>query len=250
MAALQAWSQAKEKRTAALKHFRLHPCYTSCKRPGRFLLRWGRDFPSRNSLSDKKRSGRPRKLTAATVKRAAEVFIAGYTRDGIQQSFCGINEAIELSPELKSIVTSHNMHPRTLLRNMQAATPTLVKRNEDLKPILSTIQKQQRVNACINLLRFKDPYFWRIFWIDAKTMHISPGRARVWVDSSAPMRVKTDSRMPRSGRDRRTLHFYAMVNWCVGPVAIRFVTGTSGLERTKTYKVGQHPSKYIPAFRL
>ncbi len=32
--------------------------------------------------------------------------------------------------------------------------------------------------------------------------------------------------MDGPGRDRRASHFYAAVNRCVGPVAIRFVTGT------------------------
>ena len=74
-------------------------------------------------------------------------------------------------------------------------------------------------------------------------MHIVLSTRKVWVDRTVSMRVKSDAWLPRSGKDRRTLHFYAMVNWCVGPVASVFVTGTSGLQQVKSYTVSHWSSK-------
>lgn len=237
LAAHEAWVQARGDSKAALPIFRQHPSAQSCKRPGRFLQRWGKGFSIRKSLRDQKRSGRPRKLTSDTVSRAVKLFTQGDPQDQDRSPFSSINEAIERTSELRDIVSTHAMSPRTLLRNMQAAQPDLVKRTEDLKPPMTSRLKQLRMDACDKLLQHSDQYFRRIFWLDAKTMHIVPKARKVWVESGAPLPVRTDSRLPRSGRDRRTLHFYAMVNWCVGPVAIRFVTGTSGLQHARPYTV-------------
>ena len=243
LAAHEAWVQARGDYKTAMQLFKQHPSSSTCTRPGRFMLRWGKGFNSRLTFNDQRRSGRPRKLSAETVNRAAEVFTQGFTQDGNNQAFSSVNEAIELSAELKAIVSTHDMNPQTLLRNMQEAQPGLVKRTEDLKPPLTNRLKQLRMTACHRLLQHSDNYFQRIFWIDAKTMHIVPSARKVWVQSKAPLPVRTDPRLPRSGRDRRTLHFYAMVNWCVGSVAIRFVTGTSGLQHAHPYTVGHWPSK-------
>ena len=246
LAAVVAWRSASGHYKTAMQLFKQHPKFKSISRPDRVLKHYSLRAAQGQGLQDKQRSGRPRKLDQPTTARATQLFLAGSAQNGRQESFTGINEALSLNEELKGIVSTHNMSPRTLLRNMQSHTPSLKKRTEDLKPILNTRLKNLRLAACSKLLQFSDRYFKRIFWIDAKTMHIMPSARRVWVDSSLPMPVKSDSRMPRSGRDRRTLHFYSMVTWSTGPVAIMFVTGTSGLQHAQPYMVRQLVLKYAP----
>lgn len=242
-AALQAWNQSGGLHQEALKLFKQHPRAHTISRCGRFVRRWGQGFAQRQSFSNKKPTGRRRKLDNETLDRAVGIFVAGNQQQDQPQPFSGINEALELSTDLNEIVTAHDMHPRTLLRNMQKALPSLKKCKEDLRPVLTERLKQQRLDACKQLLGYSDQYFRRIFFLDAKTMHIVPEAREVWVDTSQPMPIRTDSRKPRSGKDRRTLHFYAMVNWCVGPVALIYVTGTSGLKPAKTYTVCHSGSK-------
>lgn len=237
IAARSAWEQSGSIYKTALRLFKKHTKSKDCKRPDRFLRKW----KSRKTFSDMKRSGRPRKLNKQQVDRAADLLAAGHSLDGSQRTFSSINDAVEHSIEMKSMVRTAQMHPRTLLRNIVDAHPNLVKRTEDVKPTLSTRLKEARITACSKLLAHSSDWFKRVFWLDAKTMHIVPSARKVWVDSSRPMPVKSDARIPRSGRDRRTLHFYAMVNWCTGPVAIKFVTGTSGLQHPQPYMVSQCP---------
>lgn len=243
MAAYSAWEQSSHNYKAAMQLYRKHPRSKECTRPDRFLKAWGAGFKDRKMFTDRKRSGRPRKLTQETVDRAAALFAAGHTQSGSHQAFTGINDALEHSTELKSIVRAAQMNPRTLLRNMVASHPELKKRTEDVKPTLSSILKAGRVTECEKLVEHSLDWFKRVFWLDAKTMHIAPTARKVWVDSTLPMPVKSDARIPRSGRDRRTLHFYAMVNWCTGPVAIKFVTGTSCLQHAQPYTVSHCPWK-------
>lgn len=238
VAAHEAWIEAKGDLKAARHVFKKHARSSTCKRPGRFLQRWGKEFIFRKGFKDRKRTGRPRKLSSETANRAAEAFMKGSVQNGKVQPYVSINEGLDMNPALKDIVSTHTMSPRTLLRNMQQVQPKLKKRTEDIKPVMNSRLKQLRMRACQQLLQFSDQYFRRIFWIDAKTMHILPTARTVWMEAGAPIPVRSDPRLPRSGRDRRTLHFYAAVNWCVGPVAIRFVTGTSGLQHARTYTVG------------
>ena len=247
LAAVVAWRSAFGQYKLAMQLFKQHPKFKSISRPDRVLKRYGQRADQGHGLQDKPRPGRPRKLDQPTVARATQLFLAGSDQNGRQESYTGVNEAISMNTELRALVNTHNIAPRTLLRNMQSSHPTLVKRKEDLKPIMNTRLKGLRVSACSKLLQHSDRYFRRIFWIDAKTMHIAPGARKVWVDSKFPMKVKSDSRMPRSGRDRRTLHFYSMVNWCTGPVAMLYVTGTSGLQHAQPFMVSQLGLKYAPA---
>ena len=237
LAAFVAWIQADGQYKQALQLFKKHPGAQGISRPDRFMKTWAKRMSQSKSLKDKQRSGRPCKLSRDIVNRAAQLFLAGNTQDGSKAPFTDLNEAFSKCPELRAIVSVNEMHPQTLLRNMQKVNPGLVKRKEDLKPVLNARLKGKRVTACNQLLGHSVAWFRRIFWLDAKTMHICPTARRVWVDKKHPMPVKSDSRMPRSGRDRRTLHFYAMVNWCGGPVAIIFVTGTSGLQHAHPYTV-------------
>lgn len=246
LAAYVAWKQADGHYKEALQLFKQHTGADAISRPDRFLKYWAKVVGQSLSLRDKPRSGRPRKLSQQAVNRAVQLFLAGSSHNGSQAAFTDLNEALDKCPELRAIVSNSQMHPQTLLRNMRAANPDLVKRTEDLKPILNNKLKEQRVTACHKLLQFSNAYFRRVFWLDAKTMHISPSARKVWVDRKLPSHVKSDARVPRSGRDRRTLHFYAMVNWCAGPVAMIFVTGTSGLQHAQPYTVSHSVSKYAP----
>ena len=179
LAAVVAWRSASGHYKTAMQLFKQHPKFKSISRPDRVLKHYSLRAAQGQGLQDRQRSGRPRKLDQPTTARATQLFLAGSAQNGRQESFTGINEALSLNEELKGIVSTHNMSPRTLLRNMQSHTPSLKKRTEDLKPILNTRLKNLRPAACSKLLQFSDGYFKRIFWIDAKTMHIVPSARRV-----------------------------------------------------------------------
>ncbi len=222
-AAHEAWIEAKGGLKAARHVLKKHARSSTCKRPGRFLQRWGKEYKKfifRKGFKDRKRTGRPRKLRPETANRAAEAFMKGSVQNGKVQPYVSINEGLDMNPDLKDIISTHTMSPRTLLRTMQQVQPKLKKRTEDTKPVMNSRLKQLHMRARQQLLQFSDQYFRRIFWIDAKTMHILPTARKVWMEAGAPISVRSDARLPRSGRDRRTLHFYAAVNWCVGLVAI------------------------------
>ncbi len=123
VAAHEAWIEAKGDLKAARHVFKKHARSSTCKRPGRFLQRWGKEFSFRKGFKDRKRTGRPRKLSSETANRAAEAFMKGSVQNGKAQPYVSINEGLDMNPELKDIVSTHTMSPRTLLRNMQQVQP-------------------------------------------------------------------------------------------------------------------------------
>lgn len=74
----------------------------------------------------------------------------------------------------------------------------------------------------------------RIMWVDSKKIRVSPGKLKVIGRRNKLLEVVEHPNISTSGKCV-TLNYYACVNAVLGPVAIRFVTGTTGLRRR--YKV-------------
>lgn len=74
----------------------------------------------------------------------------------------------------------------------------------------------------------------RIMWVDSKKLRVSPGKLRVIGRRGKVLAVVEHPLISSSGKSV-TLNYYAVVNAILGAVAIKFVTGTTGLRRR--YKV-------------
>lgn len=84
------------------------------------------------------------------------------------------------------------------------------------------------------LLMPRPPPCSRIVWIDSKRVRVTPGKLRVIGRRGEVIAVVEHPMISSSGKCV-TLNYYAAVNAILGPVAIKFVTGTTGLRRR--YKV-------------
>lgn len=122
-----------------------------------------------------------------------------------------------------------------LLQCMKKFDPTLTQKQAKARPALSEAQKADRKEKAAILIAKDDNYFKRVFWIDAKTIYMTPMRGRyAWNNCNHQHRVIEDERFKPS-RKVVKLNYYACVNYLKGPVAIIFVTGTTGLK--SKYKV-------------
>lgn len=71
-------------------------------------------------------------------------------------------------------------------------------------------------------------------WVDAKKFWVSPKRLRVWGSKKQGPIIASHPSVFMSGK-QVCLHYYAVVNAELGPVAIKYVTGTTGFR--KRYRV-------------
>lgn len=75
----------------------------------------------------------------------------------------------------------------------------------------------------------------RIIWVDSKKFRVTPGKLSVIGARGSVLEVIEHPMLSSGGKASVTINYYAAVNAELGAVAIRFVTGTTGLRRK--YKV-------------
>lgn len=113
-----------------------------------------------------------------------------------------------------------------------ATVPTLKRVKIQVKVWLKPEIKSQRVAAAAKLLDLPPAWFESVVWLDCKTMYINPSSYYAWVDTATMSPhdlVKEDKRCRARGKELVKLKFYIAVNAKCGPVALVWVTGTSGL---------------------
>jgi hypothetical protein len=207
-------------------------------RVSRFIGRWGPRISSGGSAADAPGRGCKSKLTPELCKEAAKILIDGWLDgDGHHQPFIDVDDALNRSARLKSIRQAAGLAPGTLWRRCKEVEREVSRKMMHFKPALSRAQRRERVAACRRLLKMADlsDYLKRTFWIDSKKMYMKPTPSKViWPKSKrAPLAEHRLASFKK--QDQVVVHYYAVVNYFVGPVLYVEVTGTTGL-KTK-YKV-------------
>ena len=239
-AARDAWLQASGDKAQAIQLMQQDPRASGCKRMDRMLIRWGRDFEKRGTLSDQARSGRPKQLPDAAALRAAAILKTGYKASGVHKCYSSFSHALSLNQELQSILQTAGVGKKHLLQGIKNVDSSPAFRMLHIKNALTHEERSERMRISRHMIREfsrADCFSKRIFWIDAKKMHVSLKSQKVWLDSENPPETVEDARAQGARGGWKTLHFYAAVNACQGPVAFVFITGTTGLQRNPPYRV-------------
>jgi hypothetical protein len=140
---------------------------------------------------------------------------------------------------LRQAILAHDVEPQHLLKRMRQVRPDLERRKLTIrKPLINTRHNagEERLRDAAFLLVQPMSYFKRIVWLDAASFHVMPdGKVEVWASADRHDLQRTDVHLGIAPNKRVSIKYYAAVNWLKGPVAIVFVTGTTGVD--KIYKV-------------
>ena len=233
-AAHDAWIQANGDKRIAIKLLRQHPEAAGITRLGRFIATWGPGLQNRDGFKDAARPGQPSHIQQVDLRRAAQILKQGYPFNHVTRAFGSFQHALDESAELRGILESSQVSVAHLLRRIKAHDPTLYFGKQPVKAAFNLKQKADRVRASKKLLRQTDHWRQQVFWVDAKKMYVTATSRMAWLDGSQPVTTISDSRTD----GRVALHFYAVVNAKGGPVALKYVTGTSDLQCDVKYQVG------------
>lgn len=203
--------------------------------PSRFIREAWQLLELTFSLHTQHNQGRPRKVTDTEAAAAVQWLWAGYEAEGEQRYYTSIEAACELSPKLAACVAAHDIKPRTLLAAMRRVEPKCRRQLTVVKRPHSPENRKQRVRCCEQLEGWSLSRLQRTCWIDAATIWLVPKNMKVFAPPGVHL-VLTDSRHPTHSSKIRKLRFYICVNALLGPVALRFITGTTDLEGN--YMVG------------
>ena len=205
-------------------------------RPERFCRRWGERRLATGGVEDAVRSGRPKKLTEEWVDRVITALSQGYempTSTGTKTvPYRTWTQFCQNSTVAMECLEATGVTPAHLLKICQLTLPTLKRVKIQVKVWLRPEIKAQRVAAATKLLDLPSSWFESVVWMDCKTMYINPTTYYAWVDTatmSPNSLVKEDKRCRARGKELVKLKFYIAVNALYGPVALIWVTGTTGL---------------------
>lgn len=252
----EAWQAATATFTAQKeqweKVFENLPHCGKISRPPRFMRRWFENVKAGNhTCEDAHRSGRPRVVPPAVAKRAAEIVKKGrwvkvQSRRGAQHRlvyYTSIQEAVDHSSELQSILADHHINVEQLRAAMHDADPDLVRRRLTFKRALSKEEKADRVKTSKALLREyeQDPsLLQRMVFIDETSIVLQGGgheAVAVWCDKN-DVNFNDVCPLPVPNKSNPTkVHIIVAVSAHPafanknGLVYVEFTTGTSHIQR-------------------
>lgn len=126
--------------------------------------------------------------------------------------YSSLSEAIRDNTYLKWIIAKNKVNPKYLLQCMKKFDPSLCQKKARTRPLLTDAQKKDRLEKSLLFQTKPDSYFDRIFWIDSKTLYMSPGEGRgVWSNNKHQHPVLEDARF-KPHRRMVKLNYYACVN--------------------------------------
>jgi hypothetical protein len=201
------------------------------KNPSRFIHDCVADLEERGCLHPRSGPGREPVIPDDVAKKALARLWEGFeAENGEQRYFTGIKQAVKLAPVLYQIMHEHGVKdPYTLLRAMQRVEPDLRRERLRVKFQHSPALRAERRQAAITLKSWPVEQLLRVFWIDATTIYLLPEDMMVYAPPGSAL-VLHDPRIPGHNNSMRKLKFYICVNAVLGPVAIKFVTGTTEFE--------------------
>lgn len=227
---------------AAAEMFHSWPAFQHVQQPKRFVAAIEKNLQDHGTTGEAPRAGRPAKMTDEQAKTFAKLIADGHvTADGRHLYYTSFEEAIhdhvDDHPEMKHIWDS--MAHATFIRHVKHALCNLEYVSIIFKPQFTDLQRQERLQLAMKLLHAPVSMLMRMVFIDAKKLRCRPESSlHVWRNRETAQHGDTtreDVRMSQLGCDY--LNWYIAVSPRFGPLAICFVTGTSG--QAVSYTVSQ-----------
>lgn len=204
--------------------------------PSRFIRDAYTLLTTTYSLHSPRTQGRKRAISDDVAAAAVQLLWDGYQSEGQQCFYTSIEAACEGSQRLAAVVAEHRCTPRTLLAAMKRVEPGCRRRLEVTKRPHSPESRRQRVQCCKQLGSWSIDRLLRTCWIDAATIWVAPKDRLVYAPPDAKL-VRSDDRHPSHSSKAFKLRFYICINALLGPVSLRFITGTTDLDNGG-YEVG------------
>lgn len=196
--------------------------------PRQFIRYWrGRLTPSGQIEGRSHNSGRYPHISVQMVEAAYQGIInwraTGRTRPYSSKRDCEHN-----CPEVRQVLSDTGVTMSTLVRRIKAVHPNFQFKKLRVRWQLTDANKQSRLDICRSLLQSFRTLLHRVVFVDAKTVWMWEEDVYGWVDTTVPNSVEGIKPAYSQGRVIH-LKYYAAVNSRLGPVFIKFYTGTTGM---------------------
>jgi hypothetical protein len=246
VAAATGYRIAQIDKAAGVAHFKSTSVgsYAKNRNTKRQMDHWGKHLEANGNVHDARRTGRPPKVSDASVVECALELVQGYTigvgAERVWRGFTSLDGAVQSghAPVITEVLSESGMSTKGLYRRILAVMPELPghKSKVDVKHHLTDKVKASRMKVAGQLRRWPLKKLRTVVWMDAKKMHICPKALKVY--TLDPEAVLEDVRLPQgSFSSGFVLHYYADVNALTGLVKLVWVTGTTGVNHGSTTMV-------------
>jgi len=216
--------------------------------PQEFIRRNFQKFLTTGSIHDQPRSGRPRKVPEADVRKACQLVKQGYEVDyhpkpwspetvRVRKYYTSIKQAYNMCAGFKEICDKQEVMPARLLRRMHEVDPHLKHMKLHYKHELTIEQKRKRQLFAQKMLKKieADPNFLKgVFYMDEASVVIASDKdpkIKVWADvhDHGVQQVLPCPNVPDNTYIK--VHFVVVVNPEEGGFFIEMTTGTTDIVR-------------------
>jgi hypothetical protein len=226
-----AWKRKKGNAAAATTAFHkylLEAGYELPTNPHEYVTTWGPRLHDNGEIEDHASNrGRPKTLTVAQIA-TCYVECLNWWQAGRAAPYASAEQLITDNAVVHTIVTDAGITPETLTRNLKDYDPHFKYGPLHDRAYLDERHRQDRVEcSMVNKERLPadKPY---VVWVDEKVLCLSQETCMGWYSSAAEdyhwrLPVPTHQSKPIK------IKYIIGVNYLLGPVWIKFFTGTSGM---------------------
>lgn len=250
MLAASCWVEANKDTKAATTDFTTRMQHLNLKLPrdaASYVARWGQFFVEHQHVKgNASNSGRKRKLADEDAAQLADDLI-NYSQFEVEGPFTSIKELKRTSKRAKAILEAAAVHNSTVTRAVKRAEPELAYEELDIKQKLRPRQRQARCSTAQHHKQVAHKRLACVVFVDAKVIYCTIRRRKAWV--LRKRKVPFETVRPAGKKTPPQLRYYIGVGERAGKAFLKFVTGTTGFQPARAYRVSvkagsslvQHP---------
>lgn len=243
-----AYRQAKGDMASAVTLFRSYMTGAQLDPPANlynYVQTWGPRLTDDGEISGRAtHAGRPAMLSPQMVEECYTAIING--KPGTRpEPFESPDDIQENCPVVIRVLDETGASLSTLLKRVQELHPGFGRRLLHNRWALTPANCQDRKRICEALLRLPESELDRVVFIDAKTIWMAIKRVYGYVDTDTARNFEHTHPSKWKGQIIK-IKYYAAVHSKLGPVWIRFYTGTTGMPAQRDghhYKVSSGNEK-------
>jgi hypothetical protein len=196
--------------------------------PHVYITYWqGRRLPDGTIEHHATWSGRHKMLTHEQVDRAYAA-IVGWEAAGRTEPYDSKEDLVENCAVVGEVLQEAGVTITTLLKAISKLQPGFARSRLRTRWSLSAAQKEERLHICRSLLEVPVSHLDYVVFVDAKSIYMQEKPMYGYVDLTVGRDVRGVT-PARHNKQTVVLRYYGAVNAKLGPVLLRFYTGTTTL---------------------
>lgn len=203
------------------------------KDPTKFIHKSWTRFLDEDTLDDRPRSGRPHLVDESIAREVADLLKEGHVINGNKVYYHTIEEACMSNPVIAALVEASGHDAEHVFKRAKEVDPDLTERVRHIKMELPPHIKEEREQVAADKLKLSWVTLFNVVFIDEMKLELMPPITETVICSRGEqIFAAEDARLNKKRKHEKPIIIHAIyaVNAIMGPVHMRFLTGTTGID--------------------